>query len=451
VIDREEESRPMSPALYLARRAARHYGLFLIVLTVGLVGTAAAVRFTDQVYRSESVILYRNSRAGSSDGDSSRRVASRLQDMLMSRERIARVIKELSLYPEVKNRDEAADEMRKKIAFKARDGNTFLVTYDAETPAGAQAVVSRLAATLIEDNSRMRIQEAKETGRFLDQERVRLGQEVRAREGQLTAFLRAHPDALGRTEASGPPPELDALQRQMDSLRGTPSSDGRPDPDVIATVRRAEADFDVAQKDYGDKSQRLTDQHPDLIAARSKLKQSEANLQRIREAAGLGRPAPAADGKTDNSAQVASLEREMARLRSRPGGGPRVSRQQLEMTVTFESLRHDLEQARTRLAALEDQQFQSALAAKQETNSEIGQLAILDPASRPGLPFVDVRKKVAIGGGLFALLLALGAAAWRARRDDRIHDRADAEWLAGKPVLVLLPPPPNDRRSAARG
>ena len=129
MIDREVEIRPMSSAKYLARRAARHYGLFLVALAAGLVGTAALVRYTNQVYRSESVILYRSSRAGAADAsDSSRRVASRLQDMLMSHERMNRVIQELSLYPKVKNRDEAADEMRKKIGFKARDGNTFLIT-----------------------------------------------------------------------------------------------------------------------------------------------------------------------------------------------------------------------------------------------------------------------------------------------------------------------------------
>jgi uncharacterized protein involved in exopolysaccharide biosynthesis len=444
----------MSPALYLARRAARHYGLFLIVLAVGLVATAAIVRYTDQVYRSESVILYRNSRAGSSDNssDSSRRVASRLQDMLMSRERIGRVIKELSLYPDVKNRDEAADEMHKKILFRARDGSTFLISFDAESPALAHAVVSRLASTLIEDNTRLRVQEAEETGRFLDQERARLGQEVKAKEATLTAFLRTHPEALGRSENAAPPANLDSLEREMASLRGGGvSSDGRPDPDVIATVRRAEAEYELAQKDLSDKQQRLTDVHPDLIASRVKAKQAEGNLQRIRETAGLTRPPESKPG-SDNGAQVASLEREMARLRRpRPSGAPRMSRQQLEGAVMFESMRRDLEQTRSRLAGLEDKQFQAGLAAKLETNSEIGQLAILDPASRPGLPFVDVRKKVAIGGAILALLLGFVAAALRARSDDRIHDRADAEWLGGKPVLVLLPPPPRDRRRSFNG
>lgn len=437
--------RPRSAALYVARRAARHYGLFLAVLAVGLVATAAVVRYTDQVYRSESVILYRNSRAGASDSsDSSRRVASRLQDMLMSRERIGRVIKELSLYPEIKNRDEAADEMHKKIGFRARDGNTFLVTFDAPSPAVAQAVVGRMAATLIEDNTRMRVQEARETGRFLDQERRRLGQEVKAKEAALTAFLKAHPDAMGRSESGGPPPELDQLQREMDRLRGAPSaSDGRGNIDLMATLRRAETEYEAAQKDLGEKSQRLTNEHPDMIISRNKIKQAEENLRRLRE----GVPAPAAsDGKADaQSAQLTALEQEMARLRRRASAGTRTSPRQLGVSVMFESLRHDLEQARGRLAGLDDKQFQAALAANLETNSEIGQLAILDPATRPGLPLVDVRKKVAIGGIVLALLLAMGAAALRGRSDDRIHDRDDAEWLGGKPVLVLLPAPPRER------
>jgi uncharacterized protein involved in exopolysaccharide biosynthesis len=444
VIEELQQHRPRSAATYVARRAARHYGLFLAVLALGLVATAAVVRYTDQVYRSESVILYRNSRAGSSDSsDSSRRVASRLQDMLMSRERIGRVIKELSLYPEVKNRDEAADEMHKKMGFRARDGNTFLIWYDAASPAVAQAATSRLASTLIEDNTRLRVQEARETGRFLDQERVRLGQEVKAKEAALTAFLRAHPDALGRSESSGPPAGMDELQREMDRLRGTPSSDGRPDPDVVATIRRAETDYEAAQKDLAEKSQRLTDQHPDMVLSRSKIKQAEDNLRRIRQVAGLDRPATAKDdGK---GAQLTAIEQEMARMRRAASSGSRPSRRQLETSVMFESLRHELEQARTRLAGLENQQFQAGLSASLETNSEIGQLAILDPASRPGLPLVDVRKKVGMAGIVVALLLAMGAALLRARGDDRIHSRDDAEWLGGKPVLVLLPAPPRER------
>jgi uncharacterized protein involved in exopolysaccharide biosynthesis len=448
VIDREVEIRPMSSAKYLARRAARHYGLFLGVLAAGLVGTAALVRYTNQVYRSESVILYRSSRAGTGDaGDSSRRVASRLQDMLMSHDRMARVIQELSLYPKVKNRDEAADEMRKKIGFKARDGNTFLITFDAETPALSQAVASLLSSTLIEDNMRLQVKEAEETRRFLDQERQRLGEELKAKEARMTAFVRAHPDALGR-ENVGPPEGLDELQREMDRLRGVPSADGRPDPDVIATVKRAETDFDTAQRDYNDKAQRLTAEHPDLIMARNKSKQAEANLQHVREVAGLTRPAEA--GAPDNSGQVEALERQMARLRRRGAAGG-MSRRQLEVTVMFESMRHELEQARGRLAGLEDKQFQVGMAAKLESSSEIGQLAILDPASRPGLPQIDVRKKVAIAGAVLALLLAFGAALLRARADDRIHDSTDAEWLGGKPVLVLLPAPPRERRSDAHG
>jgi uncharacterized protein involved in exopolysaccharide biosynthesis len=448
----------MSPALYLARRAARHYGLVLIVLAAGLVATAAIVRYTDQVFRSESVILYRSSRAGATDSsDTSRRVATRLQDMLMSRERIHRVMKDLSLYPEKKNRDEAADEMHKKIGFRARDGSTFLVWFDAPTPVMAQAVVSKLATSLIEDNTRLRVTEAEETRRFLDQERGRLGQEVKAKEAALTSFLRTHPDALGARSGgpAGPPPGLEQLQREMEQLRAGGGSSGavdRPDPDAMAMVRRAETDYAAALRDLDDKQHRLTDAHPDLIAARGKAKQAETQLQRVREAAGLARPAAASKGPEapDNSAQLAAMQRELARLsRPRPAGAPRLTKQQLEASVMFESLRRDLEQTRARLAGLEDKQFQAGLAAKIETNSEIGQLAILDPATRPGLPFANVRKKVAAAGVMVSLLLALVAAGLRARNDDRIHDRADAEWLGGKPVLVLLPPAPREPRRSA--
>ena len=50
-----------------------------------------------------------------------------------------------------------------------------------------------------------------------------------------------------------------------------------------------------------------------------------------------------------------------------------------------------------------------------------------------------------LAGVVLAVLLAMGAAVLRGRADDRIHDREDAEWLGGKPVLVLLPAPPKER------
>jgi hypothetical protein len=163
-------------------------------------------------------------------------------------------------------------------------------------------------------------------------------------------------------------------------------------------VRRAEADYDVAQRDYNDKAQRLTAEHPDLIMARSKSKQAESSLQHVARSRADPAP-PTAKGAGQQRPGRRRWSDRWLRLRRRAAAGG-MSRRQLEVTVMFESLRHELEQARGRLAGMEDKQFQAGLAAKLETSSEIGQLAILDPASRPGLPLIDVRKKVAIAGHL---------------------------------------------------
>lgn len=458
---REIEEQTMAPALYLARRSLRHWGVFAIVLVLGLLTTAVIAHYTPQVYRSEAVILYRNvnaGRPGYGDGDSSRRLASRLQDMLLSQDRLRRIIGEQHLYPKTKNLDEATDEMRKKVLFRARDGSTFLVSFDADSPAQAQAVTARLASTLIEDNTRMRLAEANETRRFLDQERVRLGQEVQAKEAALAAFFQAHPEVANRgsSEATPAPGGIDDLERELARVRqGSDSPSSAPskfDADLFASVRRAEVEAEQAERDVADKSDKLTDAHPDLIAAKERAARAKASLQRMRESAGLTRPAPAkAEGEGAKPApQVTAIEEQIARLRkSYAATGRRPSRQALQLEVTLEGLRHDLEQARARLAGLEDKQFQAALVAKLETNGEMGQLAVLDPASRPGLPFTDVRKKVALAGFVLALLLAAAAAVLRARTDDQIRDRLDAQWAIGKPVLALVATPPSASRSAA--
>jgi hypothetical protein len=347
-----EGERAAPSPLHLARRAARHWKMVTAISVIGLCATGIAARITDQIYRSEAVLLYRQpirqNNYGDSGADSARRVATRLQDMLLAPDRLRRVADEVRLYPELDDRHAAADEMRRKVLFQPRDGSTFLITFDAATPQLAQKVASRLAETLIADNSKQRTGEAEETRRLLDTERKRLEAEADEREKAVTAFLRLHPEAAMPREAmtdrgtdSGGA-DLSNLQRELDRVRGG-SSAGRTgvsisDPDLVAARQRALAELLQARKELASRQENLTDAHPDLMAARAKVKQAEAIVLELRErTAPAAAPASADDSRTAGEKSAsAALEAEIVRLRSssRASGRPRINSKALRGRIT---------------------------------------------------------------------------------------------------------------------
>lgn len=463
-------SPPGPSPLHLIRRALRFWRLGLVVF-IGVLSLAALLAWrTPRVYRSESVILYRQPpRQGYAESDTSRRVGARLQDMLVARDRLARIVKELRLADG--DLDAFIDGMKPKIALRVRDGNTFTISFDGDTPAEAQAVTARLAQTLIEDDGKQRAQAAHQMQRFLEAEKQRFETDVRQREEALASFLHQHPElVLAAPRGSGGSndatvaaisAELERLRGSGRSVAGAPASPRQgPDPELVQAERRAANELAQAQRDIAERQQRLTEAHPDMIAARDRLRIAEGAALRARAALNAAeRPEPAPTAVTATAAppapdgQIAALERRLARLRSgppperlRPGDRELAQRQ-----VQLQSLRHDVDQARDRLASLEDRQFQATLAAKLEASHDVGQLMVLDPAYRPGLPLVDTKKKLLIAGLGLALLLAAGAALLRALTDDRLFDRTDAEWLAGYPVLAQVPDSERLMKEAARG
>ncbi len=452
---------PTPSTLHLAQRSLRYAGLSALVLGLGLAATAFMVQRTPQVYRSEAVLLYRQAaRQGNSD-DSARRAGARLSDMTLARERLRRLTDEFKLYPEIADRNAAVDDMRRKVAFKARDGSTFLITFDSSSPAQAQAVNGRLVQTLIEDNTRQRAKETEEMRRVLEAERGRLEEDLRARQAAVTQYLGLHPEAAMARETGGSEnPDVDALAREVERVRGVRPSSGDPvartvDAELLAAERKTATDLAQARRELAEKQQRLTDVHPDVVVANERVRQAESSWRELRDAVteANAMPAPirpaATSSSSSNDRALSSVEQQLARIkRSARSGGRQISSRALRGEVELQSLRHELDQARERLAGLEEKQVEAQLQAKMDTNAETGQLAILDPASRPGLPVVDVRKKVLLGGVAASLMLAIGLALLRARTDDRIHDQRDAQWLGGQPVLASIP---ERRRRRAHG
>ena len=178
-----------------------------IALAVGLAATAGAAISTTRLYRSEAVLVFeRGVQAGiGQDGDSSRGVTGRLNEMLNSRQRLESLIKEMKLYKRVldqRGQVEAVEEMRRRIKLSNREGYTYRVSYDGESRDLAKDVLTRLTTSVVEEDNKRRNQEAEEARRFLDAERKQADEDLKQKEKGLAEFLIKHPQLAAEAGAA---------------------------------------------------------------------------------------------------------------------------------------------------------------------------------------------------------------------------------------------------------
>src|SRR5205085_1482403 len=147
---------------------------------------------------------------------------------------------------------EGVDEMRKYLIVANHGGNTFRISYDAESRDLAKNVLDKLLKGMLEEDAQKREREVTEAKKFLDTERTRAG---------------------------------------SDPVTGTPSESS-----AEAARARAHAELAAAQKDLLERQTRFTNEHPDVKQAVRRVASAEAAVRKADAAA-----APAA-GATPASA-----------------------------------------------------------------------------------------------------------------------------------------------------
>lgn len=219
------------------------------------------------------------------------------------------------------------------------------------------------------------------------------------------------------------------------------------------------AELVAARRDFEDKAGRYTDKHPDVIAARNRLRSAEAAQAAAQaaadQAAGEARSAtPATEGKE------AALKKQLARLRvqiaarraARSTAGRAKSRspsdppsaqdgqeRAVDLEVELRGLLREAADARERQRQLDDKSFKASLTASSSTNDRNIVVSVLDPAFLPTHPSSRPRSTTLAAGLAVALVLALMTALASTCLDDRIHDRADLEGLDILPVVGVVP------------
>lgn len=492
----------------IIKRMLAHLPVTLVVIVLGVSITMVMSRSRKPTYASETVVYYREGIGRQytgieNEGDVLKVLPARLKETLLSRAYLEKIIKEFNLYPQIVAAEgyiAAVDRFRSKIAFKARSAETFQIGFEGATAEEAQEVTARLADVLIEDMAERKKAQAKTTTDFLESEKKRADDDLAKRETELAQFIAQHPEFATENNAElagsavraekvrgAADPEIMAIERQQQRLKAAmqakanpgaaagggdaPAGPGGPAPNADAVNQKAAAQNELAaaEKDLSEKSEKLTDNHPDVKAAKSRVATAQAKLRDAtvalmqitappppRPAAAGAKGAgddlydgpTAADDRKRLEAELAKNERDL-QLRKRgvkPDSGTAndAANRIIDLEKEWKTLNREKEKARTRQNVIDDRLFKAQANAASELGGYNAQVQVLDPAFLPTQASTIGKSKFIMIGVIVSVVVGLVlAAAWGMFLDDRVFVADELQPFA--PVLVAVPKGPAEK------
>jgi uncharacterized protein involved in exopolysaccharide biosynthesis len=491
-------------ALALLKRSLAYKKRAILVFLVGVLLAVPFVFTRPRLYKSDTVILYHETihsadiNGGEGGGsDAARRAGARLRELLMSRSSLEPIIVDMHLFAKKgktldrRELTEAVDDMRKHIKFTAREGDTFEVSFQGSTAAEAQEVTRRLGEMIVQEASTRRSESAKVLKEFLDKESEQQSAELRGLEAELAQFAALHPalaarlsNPQGTTAATGTPMApaptssdpilagLEARAARIDrQLRAAAAGSNAPPPKPLVppfVPPPESAELVAARRDLADKEARFTDKHPDVVAARARVKAAEAAQAQTVATAEAAYAATVASAKAaaqdetppktaaDEAAlrqQLIDVQNQIAARRGvtlkavgRDGGttpaAVDIPGGEVGLEVEFRRLQREVNEARERQRQLDQKVFKASITASSVMNDRNVQVTVLDPAYLPPAPMSLSRTTLLAALLFLCVVLSFGTALVSAYLDDRIYDTFDLRQFESLPVVGVIPRAP---------
>lgn len=462
---------------------------FIIVpFFLSVMGTILALIFIPPLYKSTTLILVEPQKVPEDyvkptvTVDINDRVNT-ITQQVMSRTRLESIIKEFDLYKESKDRltsDEVVDLMRGNIEVAVKGGDTrnrdlssFTISFIGNEPETVMHVTGRLASLFIEENLKVREQQAEGTTEFLNAQLQGLKTVLEDQEGQIKVYkekfmgelpsqLEANLRTLDRLQL-----ELqathDALRSAEDRKTTIEKQIAEVSPDFI--VERGGGGVNVVdprrtrlltlQTELSQMSTAYTDKYPDIIRLKNEIMELEKELQgeKVPE---KGPKAPAAAVRPpspgDNPLYI-TLYNQLMEAYSETKNLKEKQREISKVIVVFQgrveripareqqmaALVRDYENTKANYQSLLNKKLDAQLAENLEKRQKGEQFKVLDPANLPLKPFKPDHRQIILlglgigagcGAGLVFLLEYIDASF---RKDEDVYA------VLGLPVLASVP------------
>lgn len=422
----------------LVRRALRRP---VLIALCGLfcVSAATAVALVKRnVYEASTEIIVRPQHIPedfikSTVGQDLSKILKTLTQQIMSRSRLQKIIEEFDLYPQIR-RDlgtiEAIERMRSDIQVENWSSESFRISYRGTSPVVVRDVANTLASLFIQENLRVREDKARTITDYLEKELAAARKELEAIEGNIRSFQERHMGSLPSQEQAiastmgGLMSQFQTLSEQIRSaqnrkliisgrVRDQRRGAGRADPKDRSVLLPAELELAQARKRLEVLRRGLTEDHPDVTAAKALVSQLEAKL--VAEQSGRLPTGRAAGGASESllaelestdrelhalSSERAALRQRMTEYEGKLSRIPRVAEQ-------FASLRRKYEFAQSNYNDLRRKAEEARRSQQMEERQKGEQFEIVDKAVVPSQPKRPRKHEIVILG----LLLGLGLGA----------------------------------------
>lgn len=437
-------------------------------------------------------------------------VTSRLNTIsqeILSRTRLETVIQEFNLYANLRSKvplEEIVETMRRAVEVKVlsrpndRGQNSFSVSYEGEEPRTVMMVTNKLASLFIDENLKVREEQAGKTSEFIVKELRDVESKLKYKEIEIRDFKGRHMGQLPEQWEANQR-TLDRLQQQLqttnDAIRATEDKallyrnqiEQLGERGRIAASRMARGEgsqgveglsgeqgledplivqYNSLKRDLAAAQSKYTDQHPDVVELKRKVSNLEPRVKElldqqkaVKEAKSAGRK----DGTdmdpsffsldpttqrllaqyTDqyNGAQLDAkrLRSEEKNLREQIFAYQRRVEETPKREQELSLLTRDYELMKSNYQSLLDKKIQAQMAENLERDQQGEQFKILDPARIPEKPIRPDRNKILMMGLVLGLALGGGLTWFRESLDQSFHTVAEAEGYLGVPVLVAIP------------
>jgi succinoglycan biosynthesis transport protein ExoP len=425
--DVHEESGPSLLTVLPVVLWQRRWLIILPAILATIAGVAAAY-LIPPMYESSATVLIESQQLPVDAGDASamsdaidQRIA-RARERVLSRQVLIQLIRSNGLYPKEQQAgkpfSEIVDQMRDatlitgvgsdptgiRAVMQGKQTIALRIAFDYPDPQKAQAVAQQFVNRFLETDATSQTEQAQGAATFLNEQESGLRGEIndiedritkiKAQNGSLLAF-QAQSTGNPIADASRIDSDIAQLQSQNAQLASQTTNAGGS-----AAVAEAERQLHELQS-------RLSDSHPDVIAAKQKLAAIRST------ASGPSTNDAVVAQINSNRSQIASLQAAKQTMLSQSATARAAQAQAPAVAAQIDQLEKQAEVKRDSLRMVGLSTQKASLNAKMETEQKGERLTLADPPVVPDTPFKPNRK-VLIAGGLsggiglgLAMILAL--------------------------------------------
>lgn len=352
------------------------------------------------------------------------------------------------------------ETMRKNIEIQIRGRNVFILSFKGDNPETVMKVVNMLASLFIEENLKVREQQAAGTSEFLENELNLIKLKLEAKEKTLKEY---------KTQYIGELPEqmqanLASLTRFQQELQATTDGLRSAEDRKVILQRQIEErkkelerqiglnplqnKLDALRAELADLQSRYTDKYPDIPRLKREIKETEDKLMIERESR---KEEPSIRLNTDivyqNMVnQLSNIEFEILNLRDRQKNvteQTKIYQQRVENIPTREqqliTLSRDYDNLKANYQSLLNRKLEAQISENLEKRQKGERFRIVDPANLPQVPFSPNMKMVLLAALLFGVATAFGSAFLLELIKPGFKKPKEVEDMIGLPVFATIP------------